>query len=96
MRSHIFTACLIGAALSACGSISGADIERNEAIELANRHFSSVLPQVPLERMTVTAVDQNSAWLVSYAPPDGSTGDTLTVEVGKNGDIVRGLRDPRH
>lgn len=93
MRSYIIAACLLATALPACDSILRTTVDRNDAIEIANRHVSSVLPQVPLDQMRVNVVDEGSAWLVSYAPPDGSTGDTLTVEIRKdNGEILRGLR----
>jgi len=79
--------------LAGCRSADG-DISADEAMEIANGHFSEVLPQVPLRRLRIEAIDLNEKWLILYHFPEGSTaGLPLVIEVDKRtGRIVLGLR----
>jgi hypothetical protein len=63
-------------------------------MEVANGHFSEVLPQVPLNVMRIETTDLGGNWRVFHYSPEGSTGGgPLVIDVDKRtGRIVRGLR----
>lgn len=60
--------------LAACGQTDSGVVTSDEATEIANRHFGDVLPQVPLNMMTVESEETGSRWRVSYHSPENSTG----------------------
>jgi hypothetical protein len=80
--------------LAGCRSADDGNISADDAMEVANGHFSEVLPQVPLSRLRIEAIDLNEKWLILYHLPEGSTGGRpLVIEVDKRtGRIVLGLR----
>ena len=80
-----------------CQSAPDAPLSAREAILQANADFTAALPQVPLELMTVEARDEGNHWRVIYRPPEGSTGDPLSIIVDKDsGTVVRGLKGPNY
>ena len=83
--------------IAGCHNASDAPVPASEAIRRANADFTDTLPQVPLEMMTVEARDEGDHWRVIYRPPEGSTGDPLSIIVDKHsGTVVQGLRGPNY
>jgi hypothetical protein len=94
MASKLFaiTALLLACA---CNSFESQSEASADAKASADAHFAEVFPQVHLENFTTSVRDAGDRWIVTYVPPEGSTGDRLSIEVSKaNGSIVRGLRGP--
>lgn len=80
--------------LAACGQANSSGVTSDEATEIANRHFHEVLPQVPLNMMTVESEEAGSRWRITYHSPENSTGGRpLVVEVDRRtGNMTQGLR----
>jgi hypothetical protein len=91
MKNAIYMSIL---ALAACDQADSNAVTSYEATEIANRHFHEVLPQVPLNMMTVESEEAGSRWRISYRSPENSTGGRpLVVEVDRQtGNIIQGLR----
>lgn len=70
-----------------------------QAIDIANEHVMEVLPQLAdsLHRLDIVAHDSGAYWHVVYTPPEGSTGDPLTVDFEKaTGNVRQSLRGPNY
>jgi hypothetical protein len=66
-----------------------ADTEK-QAIRITNHYWAQELPQVDLDRLTVSAIEQKDTWKVLYMPDGGLPGDEWVFEVRKkDGKIVQ-------
>lgn len=76
------------ALLTGCQSGTDQNMTAREATEIANSALAEVLPQLPLNRLTIETADLDEKWRVTYRPPEGSTGGPLVIDVNKQSDAA--------
>jgi hypothetical protein len=70
--------------MSACQQ----SINRNEAVEIANRYMGENFAPVPSNEIRLSVGEDAGNWLITYLPPEGSVGGHITLYVGKRTGLV--------
>lgn len=83
MRLSVFLTVLVLAACACRSEPIPEEIDKEEAIEIAEAALEENLPQVDRNRLRAHAQDTGASWQISFHPPLDSVGGPIIVNIHK-------------